>query len=120
MDGERNEINQGDHKFFQKEKGYITHFDKVSKIVNAKAGFADKDIPWKLVTQFALGTYLVLTCLVCFHRTNFVNLTAAAMGVMLITNTELVRWKVWRRYTALVACTFILDFIFLCFISSAQ
>jgi hypothetical protein len=84
MEAEDSLIQKGDHKYFKLEASLVKRFEAVARKVADLAGLAGKEIPWKLVTQFALGIYLFLSCLVDFHRPGFVNLTAAATGVYII------------------------------------
>jgi len=62
-------------------------------VVADKAGFAGKDIPWKNVTEYALVIYFCLTCLVCFHRPDFVNITASAVGAYIVHYPQICQWS---------------------------
>ena len=117
---EDEEVKKGDHKHFSKEKGLVPHVDKVARLVADKAGLVNKEIPWKWIAKGALFVYLILTCLVMFHRPDFVNITAAMIGTYIIQNPEVCEWASWRKYTMLVACTFLYDLIFLCFVSDSH
>lgn len=50
-------------------------------------------MPWFTLTKIVLGIYSVLTCLVLFVRTDFVNLTVCTSAIYMILNTD--RIKKW-------------------------
>jgi len=43
-------MQKGDHKWYAKEKELVKHFDRLARVVADKAGHANKDIPWTVVT----------------------------------------------------------------------
>lgn len=64
--------------------------------------------------------YFILTCFSMWTRPDFVNVTVAAVGAYIVQNPEVINWSTWRKYTALVAMTWVYDLVYLFFIHDAS
>ena len=59
-----------------------------------KLGFTH--VPWFTLTKFVLAIQSILTCLVLFFRTDFVNLTVCTAAIYMIYNPDIIRKWTFR------------------------
>lgn len=50
-----------------------------------------KNIKWATLTLLMTGVYVILTCLVMFHKTDFINITVGSLAIYLLLNADQVR-----------------------------
>lgn len=68
--------------------------DNVSSNIAYKLGM--NYVPWFTLTKIVLGIYTILTCLVLFFRTDFLNLTICTSAIYMINNTDKIRRWTFR------------------------
>jgi hypothetical protein len=88
-------VKENEKKIKVQEQQIIQSFDNISHNIAYKLGF--NYVPWFTLTKIVLGIYSVLTCLVLFFRTDFLNLTVCTSAIYMILNTD--RIKKWTFRT---------------------
>ena len=69
-------------------------FDNISSNIATKLGFSH--VPWFTLTKVVLAIQTILTILVLFFRTDFVNLTVCTAGIYAINNTDTIKKWTFR------------------------
>ena len=84
----------------------IQTFDNVSNNIAQKMGLSY--VPWFTLTKIVLAIYTIITCMVLFFRSDFVNVTVCTAAIYMINNTENIkRWT----FRVLVVGIFLSEFI---------
>ena len=83
-----------------------------------KRDFAEDE--WNKVLKYTLLVYLVLTCLACYYRADFISLTVIILGMFQVEHPEMSRRVVFRAVVACVALSFFSDLIHLLFLHDSS
>lgn len=93
----------------------------VSKVMNSVIGrFGIKDSFWWKLLFYTLIIYMLLTCLVMFYRTDFINLTFSTASFFMIVYGEFKRRKVYITLLYTSIATLVLDIIWLIIFSGVS
>lgn len=76
-----------------------------------KMGYSD--IPWFILTKLTIYVYNILTLLVCFHRSDFINLSICVLSLFIIENTDEVKRKTFRNLLFCVIGSLFYDLIWM-------
>lgn len=60
--------------------------------------------------------FTAITCLTCFFKADFVNLTACALAIHVLVNADVAKIGVFRLITFMTVCSLVVDFLYLCFL----
>ena len=93
----------------------------VSKVMNSVIGrFGIKDSFWWKLLFYTLIIYMLLTCLVMFYRTDFINLTFSTASFFMIVYGEFKKRKVYITLLYTSIATLVLDIIWLIIFSGVS
>lgn len=70
-------------------------------------------VPWFRLTVLVLGIYALLTMLVCFYRTDFINLTIITWSFYVLINTEEVKKTTFRTLVLGIVISWVYDLMWL-------
>ena len=68
-------------------------------------------VPWFRLTCYVLGIYSLLTCLVMFFRTDFINLTVCTVAIYMMMNTDKIRKWTFRMLVMAIILSMVYDVI---------
>lgn len=85
-------VRDQDKKLKAQEQQWEREFDNVSANIALKLGFTH--VPWFTLTKVVLFVQSVLTLMVLFFRTDFLNLTICTTAIYMLNNTDRIkRWS---------------------------
>lgn len=83
----------------------------MSDQIAARMGF--HQVPWFRLTVLVLAVYALLTMLVCFYRTDFINLTIITWSFYVLVNTEEVKRTTFRYLVLGIVVSWVYDLMWL-------
>jgi hypothetical protein len=95
--------------FEEKEKVILEKVDSVAAQIAQKYGY--DSVPWFKLTWYLLWIYTVLTNLVLFHRSDFINLTVCVVAIYMMFNTSTITRTRFRMLVLGIFITLVWDLI---------
>jgi hypothetical protein len=78
--------------------------------VAMKLGFSH--VPWYTLTLVVLAIYTLLTLMVLFYRTDFINLTICVVAIYMMNNTERISRWTFRILVLAIFFSMVADFVY--------
>lgn len=91
------------------EQQFEKELENISTNIAHKLGFSH--VPWYSLTKLVLGIQTVLTILVLFFRSDFVNLTVCTAAIYMLNNTDRIRKWTFRALVAGIFLSLIYDLL---------
>lgn len=107
----------GDHKYFDQEKKAEAAFDQYAAQLAAR--YNVETIPWLEITRFVTWIFLGITLLSMLKRTAFLSVTVAAVALYVLENPKNIGRQTFRGLVALIALSWVYDFLWLFLIDSS-
>ena len=111
------EEDQPDHRYYEQEKQMAKKFD--AAVDQIRKQYRIETIPWLEVTKTVVWIFLILTMIQMLKRPVFLSLTVAAIALYVLEYPQTIQRNTFRGLVALLAISWVYDFITLFLIESS-
>ena len=111
------EEDQPDHRYYDQEKQMAKKFD--AAVDQIRKQYRIETIPWLEVTKTVVWIFLILTMIQMLKRPVFLSLSVAAIALYVLEYPQTIQRNTFRGLVALLAISWVYDFITLFLIESS-